>query len=144
VLNFGVNLWCYPKIKWPIITCHKRHALTFQPSLATGHSLGQGAFYISAINMENKDTKKVIPQYNSFHIIVSIDTVDYAESISLMTLRVDLHLPSTEDFLTVITLKINVNCCKAWFCINGNHIWFFITSFFVTITLLCSRMHEIY
>jgi len=63
--------------------------------------------------MENKDTKKVIPQYNSFHIIVSIDTVDYAESISLMTLRVDLHLPSTEDFLTVITLKINVNCCKA-------------------------------
>jgi len=46
--------------------------------------------------MESKDTKKVTPQYNNFHISASINTTDSDEGNFSTTLRVDLNLPSTE------------------------------------------------
>ena len=43
--------------------------------------------------MENKDTKKVISQYNNFHTSASIDAIDNAEGNFLMMLQLVIRFP---------------------------------------------------
>jgi len=64
-----------------------------------------------------------------------------AESNFSMTLQVDLHLLSTEEFLSVITRHIYINCQETWFCIQWQSYTIVVTSLSVTIKLLCLRMH---
>jgi len=75
----------------------------------------RGFLHLSTKYKESKDRKKVIPQYNNFHISASTDASDSDEGKFSMKQPDNLHLLYLL-FLTVIKLKINVNSQEASFC----------------------------